>query len=127
MATSRLSLTLFCPMNSRSRGGRSFSPKDESSSTGTAETMRSGLALSLGKGTQGDSKANVKGKQPQLITVVILSERSLLLRTRVEESLLLPGILRGIGVLRLRSDDRRVVTATALTTPVATFIIRLSS
>src|ERR1035441_9528918 len=61
MATSRLSLTFFLPMNSRSRCGRSFSSNDESSSTGTAETMRSGWALSLGKGTQGDSKANVGG------------------------------------------------------------------
>jgi hypothetical protein len=38
---SRLSLTLSCPMNSRRRCGRSFSSKDESSSTGAAETMRS--------------------------------------------------------------------------------------
>src|SRR5580692_10739324 len=41
MATARFSLTLDCPMNSARRCGRSFSSKEESSSTGAADTMRS--------------------------------------------------------------------------------------
>src|SRR5580692_9174629 len=49
MATSRFSLTLFCPMNSCKRCGRSFSSKEESSSTGAAETSRSLLRRSEGR------------------------------------------------------------------------------
>src|SRR5580700_3884445 len=41
MATARFSLTLAWAMNSARRCGRSFSSKEESSSTGAAETMRS--------------------------------------------------------------------------------------
>src|SRR6202035_5280004 len=48
MATARFSLTLDWPMNSPSRCGRSFSSKDESSSTGAAETRRSRLSSKLG-------------------------------------------------------------------------------
>src|SRR5580698_4317492 len=58
MATSRFSLTLFCPMNSCNRCGRSLSSKEESSSTGAAETSRSfkfgKLRLSLAADTEGD-------------------------------------------------------------------------
>src|SRR5580704_9089269 len=62
MATARFSFTLGCPMNSRRRCGRSFSSKDESSSNGTAETMRSrsGWEWSEGKDTQGDSKGKTR-------------------------------------------------------------------
>src|ERR1700694_5229343 len=48
IATAKLSLTLFCPMTSASRCGRSFSSNEESSSTGAAETKRSRLGLRLG-------------------------------------------------------------------------------
>src|ERR1700722_10516774 len=41
IATARFSLTFLCPMNSPSRCGRSFNSKEESSSTGAAETSRS--------------------------------------------------------------------------------------
>src|SRR5579883_1903895 len=42
MATARFSFTLSWPMNSASRWGRSFSSKEESSSTGAADTRRLG-------------------------------------------------------------------------------------
>src|SRR5208283_4637571 len=48
MATSRFSLIFFWPMNSARRCGRSFSSKEESSSTGAAETSRSRLSVGLG-------------------------------------------------------------------------------
>ena len=43
IATARFSFTLVWPMNSFSLCGRSFNSKDESSSTGAADTSRSGL------------------------------------------------------------------------------------
>src|SRR5271163_3836981 len=61
MATSRFSLTLFCPMNSCSRCGLSFSSKDESSSTGAAETRRS-LTYSAELSLAADTEAMVKRK-----------------------------------------------------------------
>jgi len=75
---SRGSPVLFCPMNSRSRCGRSFSSNDESSSTGTAETMRSGWALSLAKARRAIGKGECGGYQPVVHQerVVILNERS---------------------------------------------------
>src|SRR5580704_311648 len=48
IATASCSFTLFCPMNSASRCGRSFNSKDESSSTAEAETSRSGGEFRLG-------------------------------------------------------------------------------
>src|SRR5581483_225203 len=57
IATLRFSLTLFCPMNSRSRLGRSFSSNDASSSTGTADTSRSLISAACRAGATGaDSK-----------------------------------------------------------------------
>src|ERR1700694_3629434 len=53
MATARFSFTFDWPMNSHKRWGRSFSSKDESSSTGAAETtrsLRSGFALAEATG-----------------------------------------------------------------------------
>src|SRR5450759_4209021 len=61
MATSRFSLTLFWPMNSCKRCGRSLSSKEESSSTGAAETRRSlrcRLGLSLAADTRGDGSSS---------------------------------------------------------------------
>src|SRR2546421_1954682 len=58
MATARLSFTFFCPMNSCSLRGRSFSSNDASSSTIPADTTRSRISdVVLGLGTGGDSKA----------------------------------------------------------------------
>src|SRR5208282_6388300 len=52
MATSKFSFTFDWPMNSCRRCGRSFSSKEESSSTGAAETRRSfRSALSLAADT----------------------------------------------------------------------------
>ena len=48
IATARFSLTLFCPMNSARRCGRSFSSNEESSSTGAAETSRSRFGIEIG-------------------------------------------------------------------------------
>src|ERR1035441_395244 len=53
MATSRFSLTLFWPMNSCKRCGRSLSSNEESSSTGAAETRRS-LRLGFDEATAPD-------------------------------------------------------------------------
>src|SRR6266849_10581674 len=59
MATSRFSLTLFWPMNSCRRCGRSLSSKEESSSTGAAETRRSlRFGLSLAADTEGDGSSS---------------------------------------------------------------------
>jgi len=60
MAMSRFSLTLFWPMNSCRRCGRSFNSKEESSSTGAAETRRSlSGALSFAADTEGDGSSSV--------------------------------------------------------------------
>src|SRR6266404_1995036 len=61
MATSRFSLTLFWPMNSWRRCGRSLSSKEESSSTGAAETRRSlrcSAGWSLAADTEGDGSSS---------------------------------------------------------------------
>src|SRR5208283_1475978 len=70
MATSKFSFTLGWPMNSCRRCGRSLSSKEESSSTGAAETRRSFVfggtrraGLSLAADTEGDGKAKCCGTQ----------------------------------------------------------------
>src|SRR5581483_963871 len=64
IATLRFSLILSCPMNSRSRLGRSFSSNEASSSTGTADTNRSLISgCSSARATAGDSKPNYRPRQ----------------------------------------------------------------
>src|SRR5580704_1452065 len=81
MATSRFSLTLFCPMNSFNRCGRSLSSKEESSSTGAAETRRSFegtwegrciARLSLAADTESDvSSSEVQGVERTLLSAAV--------------------------------------------------------
>src|SRR5271163_5338953 len=77
MATSRFSLTLFCPMNSFNRCGRSLSSKEESSATGAADTSRSfegrcNARLSLAADTASDvSSSEVQGVERTLLSAAV--------------------------------------------------------
>ena len=48
IATARLSLTFFWPMNSASRCGRSFNSNDESSSTGARRNEALAVGIEVG-------------------------------------------------------------------------------
>src|SRR5215467_13360591 len=106
MATPRLSLIFFCPMNSRRYRGRSFSSKDASSSACTAETRRSlswtaFIFFSSGAATWAIVKRNLeKGQRasPALFGLAVLS-RSGLARDAEAVQMLLEIQQKGIAVL----------------------------
>src|SRR5882757_6377744 len=108
MATSRFSLTLFWPMNSCRRWGRSFSSKEESSSTGAAETKRSFSGeLSFAADTEGDGSSSV-------LWVSSCAERTLHLDLVASPAAYIQCI--GSGYCNCKQPS----TATTATTPTTT-------
>src|SRR5262249_55533351 len=115
MATLRLSLTFFCPMNSRRSRGRSLSSYEASSSPRAAETRRSLLsAFSSEAGTWAIVKRNhEKGQSCCFLHIPYLGGLTPSSTMTSWPSILSPSYFTSITRARRERDLARVVASSA--------------